>query len=372
MPRPIEAIVHRDALAANLEVARAAAAGARVWAVVKADAYGHGIANVFAALQRADGFALLDIGEAELLRRLGWRGPILLLEGCFDARDLETCSRLHLWHVVHESQQIDRLAALKTDRPQRVFLKMNSGMNRLGFAPERYRAAWLRLDALAQVEAIVLMTHLADADADDAAAVEPALAAFEAATHDLPGERSVCNSAATLRFGARLAAGGAAWVRPGILLYGSSPDASVHSADHWRLAPAMTLRSRLIAIQELAAGASIGYGSSFTADRPMRIGVVACGYADGYPRLAPGGNERGTPILVDGVRTRTVGRVSMDMITIDLAPVPTATIGSEVVLWGRADNGTVLSIDDVAGAAGTVGYELMCARAPRVPVHTQP
>ena len=249
---------------------------------------------------------------------------------------------------------------------------MNSGMNRLGFAPERYRAAWLRLDALAQVEQVVHMTHLANADADDAAAIEPALAAFEAATHDLPGERSVCNSAATLRFGARLAAGGAAWVRPGILLYGSSPDAPVHSAGDWGLAPAMTLRTRLIAVQELAVGASIGYGSSFTADRPMRIGVAACGYADGYPRLAPGGNERATPVLVDGVRTRTVGRVSMDMITVDLGPVATATIGSEVVLWGRSSAGTVLSIDDVAAAAGTVGYELMCARAPRVPVHTQP
>jgi len=368
MPRPIEAIVHRDALAANLEVAREAAAGARVWAVVKADAYGHGIANAFPALQRADGFALLDIAEAELLRSLGWRGPILLLEGCFDARDLEACSRLHLWHVVHESRQIDRLAALKTDRPQRVFLKMNSGMNRLGFAPDRYRAAWLRLDALAQVESIVLMTHLANADADDVASVEPALAAFEAATHDLPGERSVCNSAATLRFGARLAAGGAAWVRPGILLYGSSPDPSMHSADDWRLAPAMTLRTRLIAVQELAAGASVGYGSRYTAESRMRIGVAACGYADGYPRLAPGDNAVGTPVLVDGVRTRTVGRVSMDMVTVDLGPVPTATIGSEVVLWGRASSGTVLSIDEVAAAAGTVGYELMCARAPRVPV----
>jgi alanine racemase len=368
MPRPIEAIVHRDALAANLEVAREAAAGARIWAVVKADAYGHGIANAFPALQRADGFALLDIAEAELLRNLGWRGPILLLEGCFDGRDLEACSRLHLWHVVHEARQIDRLAALKTDRPHRVFLKMNSGMNRLGFAPDRYRAAWLRLDALAQVESIVLMTHLANADADDVASVEPALAAFEAAMHDLPGERSVCNSAATLRFGARLAAGGAAWVRPGILLYGSSPDPAMHSADDWRLAPAMTLRTRLIAIQELAAGASVGYGSRFTAPARMRIGVAACGYADGYPRLAPGDNARGTPVLVDGVRTRTVGRVSMDMITVDLGPVPTATIGSEVVLWGRAGTGTVLSIDDVAAAAGTVGYELMCARAPRVPV----
>ena len=368
MPRPIEALVHRDALAANLEVAKRAASGARVWAVVKADAYGHGIANVYESLQRADGFALLDIAEAELLRDLGWRGPILLLEGAFDARDLEACARLALWHVVHCSEQIDRLAALKTDRPQHVFLKMNTGMNRLGFAPGRYRAAWLRLDALAQVERITLMTHLASADAADQAAVDDALAAFEAATRDLPGERSICNSAATLRSGARLAAGGAAWVRPGIMLYGSSPDAPLHSADDWQLAPAMTLRTRLIAVQELAAGDGVGYGSCFTAERPMRVGIAACGYADGYPRLAPGTNERGTPVLVDGVPTRTVGRVSMDMIGVDLGPVPTANTSSEVVLWGRSEHGAVLSIDDVALASGTLGYELMCARAPRVPV----
>jgi alanine racemase len=368
MPRPIEALVHLDALGANLEVARRAAAGARVWAVVKADAYGHGIANVFPALRHADGFALLDIAEAERLRELGWRGPILLLEGAFDARDLETCSRLKLWHVVHTAAQIDMLAALKTDRPHHVFLKLNSGMNRLGFAPDRYRAAWLRLDALPQVDTITLMTHLANADASDPAMVEPALAAFEAATRDLPGERSIGNSAATLRIGTRLAGGGASWVRPGILLYGSSPDHPTHSAADWGLAPAMTLRTRLIATQQLAAGESIGYGSAFTADRPMRIGVAACGYADGFSRLAPGTNAHGTPVLVDGVRTRTVGRVSMDMITIELDGVAGAETGSEVVLWGRAGNGTVLSIDDVAAASGTVGYELMCARAPRVPV----
>ena len=368
MPRPIEALIHADALRSNLEVARRAAGGARVWAVVKADAYGHGIANVYESLRGADGFALLDLSEAELLRELGWRGPILLLEGCFDARDLEACSRLKLWHVVHSAAQIDLLAALKTDRPHHVFLKLNSGMNRLGFAPASFRAAWTRLDALTQVDEITLMTHLADADAADPRAIEPALATFEAATRELPGERSICNSAATLRFGARLAAAGGGWVRPGILLYGSSPDHPLHLAADWGLASAMSLRTRLIATQELAAGASIGYGSSFTAPAPMRIGVAACGYADGYPRLAPGGNERGTPVLVDGVRTRTVGRVSMDMITVDLSPVPQAGVGSEVVLWGRSAQGTVLSIDDVAHAAGTVGYELMCARAPRVPV----
>ena len=158
MPRPVEALIHTEALARNLRRARTAAPGAKVWAVVKANAYGHGITRVFDALRAADGFALLDLHEAELVRSLGWRGPILLLEGCFDGRDLELCSRLKLWHVVHASEQIDRLAALKTDRPHHVFLKMNSGMNRLGFRPDRYRAAWLRLDALPQVEAITLMT----------------------------------------------------------------------------------------------------------------------------------------------------------------------------------------------------------------------
>jgi alanine racemase len=374
MPRPIEALVHRDALAANLAVARRAAGGARVWAVVKADAYGHGIGNVFAALKGADGFALLDIEEAERIRTLGWRGPILLLEGCFEPRDLDSCSRLHLWHTVHQPAQIDWLAAHKTDRPHRVFLKLNSGMNRLGFAVDAYRAAWLRLDALDQVGEITLMTHLANADAESSvganapASLDASLAAFAAATAELPGERSICNSAATLRYGASLAAGASDWVRPGIMLYGSSPDHPQHRAAEWQLQPAMTLRSELIAVQALSPGAKVGYGSSYTAEHAMRIGVVACGYADGYPRVAPGTNALGTPVLVAGVLTRTVGRVSMDMITVDLTPVPDARVGSEVVLWGRAKNGATLSIDEVAEAAGTVGYELMCARAPRVPV----
>ncbi len=370
MPRPIEALVHVDALAANLAVARAAAPAARVWAVVKADAYGHGIESAYAGLQGADGFALLDLAEAQRIRELGWRGPVLLLEGCFEPRDLETCSRLHLWHVVHCTAQIDWLAAHKTERPHRVFLKMNSGMNRLGFSPAAFRAAWLRLDALPQVEGVVLMTHLADADARDPASAEPALAAFAAATAELPGERSICNSAALLRFGARLAPSPGDWVRPGIMLYGSSPDAPAHGAADWNLQPTMTLRTQLIAVQSLAAGAAVGYGSTWRAERPMNVGIAACGYADGYPRHAPGANGHGAPVLVDGERAALAGRVSMDMIAIDLTTVPEARVGSEVVLWGRAASGVVLPVDEVAAAAGTIGYELMCGRAPRVPVKT--
>ncbi len=360
MPRPIEALIHTDALAHNLARARAAAGEAKVWAVVKANAYGHGIARAYAGLQGADGFALLDLDEAQQVRTLGWRGPILLLEGCFEPRDLELCSRLDLWHVVHCEAQIDWLAAHKTQRAHQVFLKMNSGMNRLGFTPAAYRSAWMRLSGLTQVDAISHMTHFADADG--ACGIAAQLAVFDAATRELPGERSVCNSAATLRYAA---SGDVAsdWVRPGIMVYGSSPDFPVHDAAHWSLQPAMTLRSRLLGAQTLAAGERVGYGSTFTADAPMRIGIVACGYADGYPRSAP----TGTPVLVDGVRTQMVGRVSMDMVTVDLTPVPQAAPGSEVTLWGRGPNDTVLSIDEVALPAGTVGYELMCALAPRVP-----
>ena len=368
MSRPIQATIHTEALRHNLSRARQSSPDARVWAVVKANAYGHGIERVFEGLRAADGFALLDLGEAERLRALGWRGPILLLEGAFEQRDLELCSRLDLWHTVHCNEQIDMLAVHKTHVPHRVFLKLNSGMNRLGFKPAQFRAAWTRLNVLPQVDEISFMTHFSDAD--DAKGIALQLAAFNAATQDLPGERSLSNSAAILRHmgGAPAANLVSDWIRPGILLYGATPDYPEHSAADWGLQPAMSLRSRLVATQELQAGDTVGYGSAFTAPGPMRIGVVACGYADGYMRSSPGGADKGTPVLVDGVRTRTVGRVSMDLITVDLTPVPQAGFGSEVTLWGRSSKGVLLPIDEVAQAGGTVGYELMCALAGRVPV----
>jgi len=360
MPRPIQATIHTEALRHNLEVCRRAAPDARLWAVVKADAYGHGIERAFEGLRGADGFALLDLAEAQRLRALGWRGPILLLEGAFELRDLELCSRLGLWHTVHCQEQIDMLAIHKTNEPHRVFLKVNSGMNRLGFEPGQVRSAWTRLNALPQVDEISLMTHFSDADGPRG--IEAQLAVFRGATDDLPGERSLSNSAAILRHsGAALVSD---WVRAGIAIYGSAPDYPEHDIAHWGLQPTMTLASKLIATRAISAGDSVGYGSTFVADKPMRIGVVACGYADGYPRVCP----TGTPVLVDGVGCRTVGRVSMDMITVDLEPVPHAAIGSGVTLWGRAGGGEVLPIDEVAAAAGTLGYELMCALAPRVPV----
>jgi alanine racemase len=205
------------------------------------------------------------------------------------------------------------------------------------------------------------MTHFSDADG--ARGIARQVAVFETATHDLPGERSLSNSAATLRH-AGAASVAADWVRAGIMVYGSAPDFPEHDLAHWQLQPAMTLRAKLIAVQQLQPGDCVGYGSSFVAERALRIGVVACGYADGYPRAC----GTGTPVLVDGVRTRTVGRVSMDMITVDLEPVPAAGPGSEVTLWGEGPMGARLPIDEVARAAGTIGYELMCALAARVPV----
>ena len=316
MPRPIHATLHTESLRHNLQRAQQAAPDARVWAVVKADAYGHGIERVFDSFRAADGFALLDLSEAQRVRALGWRGPILLLEGAFELRDLELCSRLGLWHTVHCDEQIDMLATHKTNVPHRVFLKMNSGMNRLGFTPQRFRAAWTRLNALPQVDEISLMSHFSDADG--APGVAEQLAVFNAVTQDLPGERSLSNSAATLRHPGTAAD----WVRPGIALYGSAPDFPQHSAADWGLQPGLTLATKIIAAYAIQTGATVGYGSKFVADRPLQIGVAACGYADGYPRSCP----TGTPVLVNGVRTRTLGRVSMDMLTVDLTPLAEAGV----------------------------------------------
>ncbi|MEP6875343.1 MAG: alanine racemase [Burkholderiales bacterium] len=367
MPRPVEALIHTDALAHNLKRARTAAPDAKVWAVVKANAYGHGIERAYAGLQGADGFAMLDLNEAERVRALGWRGPILLLEGCFEPRDLELCSRLNLWHTVHCEAQIDMLAAHKTHAPHQVFLKLNSGMNRLGFRPAAYQHAWRRLSGLTQVDSIALMTHLSDADAAEPHAVTTQLAVFEAATADLPGERTVSNSAATLRYAPGDATMRGDWVRPGIMVYGSSPDFPQHSIHDWGLQPTMSLRAQVIATQSLQPGERVGYGSSFTAECEMLLGVIACGYADGYPRVVP----NGTPVLVGDTRTRIIGRVSMDMITVDLTPVlatgTAAAVGSVATLWGTSPGGALLPIDEVAQAAGTIGYELMCALAQRVP-----
>lgn len=364
MPRPIQARIHTDAMRHNLQGIKTLAPDSRVWAVVKANAYGHGVEAAFEGFRAADGFACLNLEEAQTLRGLGWRGPVLLLEGCFDARDLELCSRLGLWHVVHHDAQIDALSAHKTQVPHHVFLKMNSGMNRLGFAPERFRAAWSRLNALPQVDEVTLMSHFSDADGPRGVAHQ--VDTFARHSIDLPGERSLCNSAGVLRH-ASAAGIRADWVRPGIALYGASPDHPEHRSADWGLQPTMSLVSELIAVQALQPGDTVGYGSSFTAPEAMWIGIAAGGYADGLMRS--GSNQ--APVQVAGVRTQLVGRVSMDMCAVDLRPLIQAGIspraGLPVTFWGQGDDGVLLPIDEVAQACGTIAYELMCGVTARVP-----
>ncbi|TAK92114.1 MAG: alanine racemase [Burkholderiaceae bacterium] len=365
MPRPILAEISHAALAHNLEVARRARPGQKLWAVIKARAYGHGIAHVLPGLQATDGFAVLDIVEAVAVRESGWRGPVLLLEGVFEAADLEQVHALKLDLVVHHEEQVRLLeqeakSSASGNGTLSIYLKMNSGMNRLGFAPRKYRAAHERLQALPAVGSITHMTHFANADAEmmSSLSMRQQLQVFEQTIAGVPGPRSVCNSAAILNSEAV----NSDWLRPGIMLYGSSPFAH-RSADALGLKPVMTLRSEIIGVQNLQPGDTVGYGSIYRAEQDMRIGIVACGYADGYPRHAPGDNRQGTPVLVDGQRTRMVGRVSMDMIAVDLTGLPNANVGSAVTLWGQG-----LSVDEVAHAAGTIGYELLCALSPRVPV----
>ncbi|MBK6981005.1 MAG: alanine racemase [Betaproteobacteria bacterium] len=352
MTRPLRADIRLAALGENYAVAGRHAASSRVLAVVKADAYGHGLARVARALPQADGFATLEIDGAVRLRDTGFAREILLLEGFFSPAELATVSGSRLATVVHGEEQLRMLETVRVPAPVDAYLKINTGMNRLGFAPREARRALARLQATGAARSITLMTHFATADGPEG--VHEAMNRFESATHGVELPRSLANSAAILAHPRTHAD----TVRQGIALYGATPF-SDRSAQELGLVPAMTLRSRLIAVQEIGPGETVGYGGTFHAQHAMRIGVVACGYADGYPRHAP----NGTPVLVEGVRVATAGRVSMDMITVDLTPVPQARVGSEVVLWGEG-----LPVDEVAHAAGTVGYELLCALAPRVPV----
>ncbi|CCP03414.1 alanine racemase [Erwinia amylovora Ea644] len=353
MSRPIVATINRAALRQNLAIARHRAAGARLWSVVKANAYGHGIDHVWQSLTETDGFALLNLEEAILLRECGWKKPILLLEGFFHPDDLPLLDRYRLTTSVHSNWQINALAQAKLSAPLDIYLKMNSGMNRLGFQPDRVHSVWQKLRALENVGELTLMAHFADAETTEG--VAGPLKRIEQAAEGLECPRSLANSAATLWHPQTHYD----WVRPGIILYGASPSGQWRDIAGSGLQPVMTLTSEIIAVQQLAAGSSVGYGGRYRANCSQRIGVVACGYADGYPRHAP----TGTPIRVDGEKTQIVGAVSMDMIAVDLTPCPRAGIGSQVELWG--DN---VKIDDVAAASGTVGYELMCSLAPRVPV----
>jgi alanine racemase len=350
--RPTRATIHIAALRHNLAVTKRHASHSRIMAVIKANGYGHGLLRAARALAEADGFAVLSLDEAISLREAGFQQPILLLEGLFAADELPLAAQHRLAIVVHNEEQLRMLEAERGAHVIDVYLKVNSGMNRLGIPLGRFWGIYDRLRACKSLRLLTLMTHFATAD--DAVGVTEQFLLFDELTREIPLPRSLANSAAILRFPHTHAD----WVRPGIMLYGATPFAD-QSAAKLGLQAAMTLESAIIAVQEVAPGQGVGYGYRFVADKPTRIGVVACGYADGYPRHAP----NGTPIAVAGKMTRTLGRVSMDMLCLDLTDIHDVGIGSRVELWGEQ-----VAVDAVAKAAGTVGYELLCALAPRVPM----
>lgn len=353
MARPIRADIDLEALAHNFTQVRNAAPHSQAMAVVKANAYGHGITRVATALSSADGFGVACLEEAQALRAAGIRQPITLLEGFFEAEELAEISRQQLIPALHHPRQLEQLEAATLPEPVHVWLKLDTGMHRLGFEAGQAVSLLQRLQALPQVASVSVMSHLACADDRQDDRTERQLQQFLAETDTLQVPRSLANSGGLLGWPAtRLD-----WVRPGLMLYGVSPFPET-PASELGLRPVMTLRTRLIAVQEYPAGTEIGYGGSWVCPEAMPVGVAAVGYGDGYPRHAPAG----TPVLVNGRQARLVGRVSMDMICIDLRDHPGAEIGSEVVLWGEG-----LPVENVATAAGTIPYELLCRVTARVP-----
>jgi alanine racemase len=351
MPRPIHAHIALAALKNNLRIVRRTCSS-RIMAVIKANAYGHGLLQVAGALDDAEGIALLDLNDAVQLRAAGSRQTILLLEGFFSPEDLPLIAEYDLATVIHSAQQLAMLDAYPLRNRLQVWVKINSGMNRLGFLPQEVPAVMERLKAHRAVRDVTLMTHFSHAD--EAEGVAGQLERFNGLTAAYRVPRSLANSAALLRYPATHGD----WVRPGIMLYGASPFADT-SAQRLGLQAVMTLSSAIISVREIQPGEHVGYAGLFRAHTCTRIGTVACGYADGYPRHAP----TGTPILVNGQRTRTLGRVSMDMLSVDLSGIADAQVGSRVTLWGEG-----LPVEEVAHAAGTISYELLCALTARVPV----
>jgi alanine racemase len=359
---PIRALIDREALRANLRTLRRAAQGARVMAVIKANAYGHGITDVAATLasgdaeSRADAYAVARLDEALELRAAGIHSPIVLLEGVFDAGQLAEAARHALEIVVHDESQLAWLEAYSGAHAFKIWLKVDTGMNRLGFRPEQLSAVHQRLTRLrVPLAELRLMTHLARADELEVDMTAAQVARFETLRSHWPGTppvTSIGNSAGILFWPAARGQ----WVRPGISLYGVSPSAA-RDATSLGLAPVMSLDSRVVALRRVPAGETVGYGGSWQARRESRIAIVAAGYGDGVPRHLPSG----TPVLIDGVRAPLAGRVSMDMIAVDVTDLPTTTCGSVARLWGPG-----LPVEEIAAAAGTIAYEVLCGVSRRV------
>ena len=353
MTRPARALIDVAALRHNLGRVRALAPGTRVLAIIKANGYGHGMVRVAHALQTADGFGVACLEEALILREAGIHQRIVLLGGMFDVADLTLVDQHRLDLVVHHESQAALLEQARVRCPISIWLKIDTGMHRLGIHPSRLPWLWQRLAGCSNVrQPMRLMTHLASADEPHNPQTPEQLACFFACTEGFASERSLANSAAILAWPA--AHGN--WVRPGIMLYGISPFCDTIGAD-LDLRPAMTLGTQLVAVKRVERGGAIGYGGTWVCPETMPIGVAAIGYGDGYPRQIPSG----TPVLLNGKPVPVVGRVSMDLITLDLRTQPDAELGDAVVLWGRG-----LPIEQLAARVGTIAYELVCGIAPRV------
>ncbi len=352
--RPLKAFINQASLQHNLATVKQLAPHSKIMSVVKANGYGHGLINVARGLNESDGFAVLTLNEAIDLREHGFEQDILLLEGAFEAYEISIAAKMHFNLVVHNLHQLQMIEKVKLNRPLDIHFKINTGMNRLGFNPQEAKEILKTLQNKSHFKSITLMTHFATAD--EPRGVDWQLSVFDDIAKPFNFSRSVANSASIVNFkNTHLD-----WVRPGIMLYGASPIMG-HKSSTLNIKPVMQLKSKIIAIQNLSKNDSVGYGESFKAKKDMRIAVVACGYADGYPRHAP----TGTPVYVEGKKTSTVGRVSMDMLYIDITDIPHASISSDVELWGEH-----VPVDDVAEKSGTVGYELLCAisASKRVPI----
>ncbi len=342
------------ALEHNLGVARRLAPDSRIMAVIKANAYGHDIVPTARALRQADAFAVARLEEGLALRAAGIAHRILLLEGVFSRSELEAAAREELDIVVHSEPQLAMLEAWRESHRFSVWLKVDTGMNRLGFRVEEFNAALTRLQAMHAVGEIRLMTHLAAADERSSALTAQQLRRFDELTASLSLERTISNSAGLIA----LPEARVHWVRPGLMLYGISPFADT-TAVQIGLRPVMNLRTELIAKRRVKAGEAVGYGAAWRADRDLDVGIIAAGYGDGYPRAVPSG----TPVVIDGKQASIIGRVSMDMIAIDLTPAPHVLLGAPVVLWGDG-----LPVERIAAYANTIPYELVCGLSQRVSV----
>jgi alanine racemase len=353
------ATIDIGALRHNLDVVHRLAPNSRIMAVIKANAYGHGLITVARALQAADAFAVARVQEGLALREAGINNRIVLLEGFFDREQLDAAAAADLEIVVHAPEQIELLQAADPAKPVSVWLKLDSGMNRLGFKGAAFREAHAAVSALPALRRpVMLMTHLASADLPELPTTAEQLMVFGAATRSLAGQRTLGSSAAILKF----PESHADWVRPGIMLYGISPFQRA-TGDQHDLRPVMTLSARIIAVKELVEGEQVGYGGDWTATRPTRLAIVSIGYGDGYPRSA----ASGTPVLVNGEFASLAGRVSMDMIAVDVTEMrQAAQVGDRVVLWGEG-----LPVEEIALWAETNPYALVCGLAPRVSVTTR-